>query len=276
MVRLSIQEILDKINDGVPFEAVAEDYSFTLKVEAYVPYVCAAVHDGHQFRNELWPYCTHSAYERWYEEDPSTKEMVLNHPIVIAGLDSRFEYDLNRPPETAIYKDAWGKPLWKEELPAFMVDESLRKHENFYRVVKALIQKLEGLHNTCLVFDMHSYNWRRWDRVVPVWNLGTANVDGEKYANTIELWCSTLADMTLPNAIDVSAGINDTFQGNGYFLKFITQHFKNTLVLATEISKVYCDEEKQVIFPEVVRGVKEYLEKVIPQVAKVFHEYHGK
>ena len=40
--------------------------------------------------------CMHTEYERWYEEDPETKNMVISHPILIAGCDSRFEYDLNR------------------------------------------------------------------------------------------------------------------------------------------------------------------------------------
>ena len=51
-----------------------------------------------------------------------TKNMVISHPIVIAGLDSRFEYDLNRAPETAIYEDAWGKQLWHSPLPAAKPD----------------------------------------------------------------------------------------------------------------------------------------------------------
>ena len=28
-------------------------------------------------------------------------------PLTIVGLDSRFEYDLNRDPESCVYKDAW-------------------------------------------------------------------------------------------------------------------------------------------------------------------------
>ena len=57
MTRLSIADIITKIESGVCFEAVAEDYSFTIKIEAYVPFVCAAIHDGHQFRKNLWDNC---------------------------------------------------------------------------------------------------------------------------------------------------------------------------------------------------------------------------
>ncbi|WP_222984245.1 N-formylglutamate amidohydrolase [Flagellimonas meishanensis] len=272
MRKLPIAEIIRLIEAENCFEAVAEDYSLSIKIDAYVPFVCGAVHDGHQFRKSLWDNCLHSQYERWYEEDPCTKEMVQSHPIVIAGRDSRFEYDLNRPPETAIFDTAWGKKLWRAPLGTEEKELSLQKHANFFKVTHALIQKLESLHAKVIVFDMHSYNWKRWDREVPVWNLGTTNVDNDRFGALIEQWRSKLATIRLPNGIKSTSKINDTFFGNGYFLKYITQNFKNTLVLATEISKIYCDEHTGVVFPEVVRSVEEQLKVLIPQMVLEFEK----
>ena len=274
MDKLSIKQIIQKIKNEECFEAVSSDYSFTIKIEEYVPYVCAAVHDGHQFRKELWQNCLHTEYERWYEEDPCTKEMIAEHRIVIAGLDSRFEYDLNRAPESAIYEDAWGKQLWKSPLPSEMKERSLAKHDAFYDVVEALILKLEEKYEKCIVYDMHSYNWQRWEREVPTWNLGTANVDNNRFGTDIEEWRLILEQMPLPNGIKSTSKVNDTFQGNGYFLKFITQKFENTLVLATEIAKVYCDELDQIIYPEVVNAVKVYLNSKLKEHAKDFYKRH--
>lgn len=270
MLRLSIQEMIAKINDAEPFHAVAEDYSFTLKIEEYAPMVCGAVHDGHQFRKELWENCLHTEYERWYEEDPCTKYFVETQPIVIAGRDSRFEYDLNRAPDNAIYEDAWGKKLWRKPLEETEKAKSLAKHEAFYEVVYALTSKLEALHDKVIVYDMHSYNWKRWDREVPVVNLGTSNIDNARFDAFAESWCETLADIKLPHGIKTTAAINDTFQGNGYFLKFITNNSKNTLVLATEFSKIYCDELTGVIFPEVVEAIKVQLVEKLPAHAASF------
>ncbi|MEL6811771.1 MAG: N-formylglutamate amidohydrolase, partial [Bacteroidota bacterium] len=235
---------------------------------------CGAVHDGHQFRRELWDNCLHTEYDRWFEEDPCTKEFVKTHPIVIAGCDSRFEYDLNRDPENAIYEDAWGKKLWKEKLPKAQYQKSLSKHESFYRVVHALISKLESKFGVLVVYDMHSYNWRRWEREVPVINLGTANVDNERFGKAIEQWRHSLSELKLPNSIISTSKINDTFQGNGYFLKFITKNFKNTLVLATEFKKIYCDEIGQVIFPEVVAAIEEQLREKLKEHAEDFYRAH--
>ena len=274
MLKLSIDQIIDKIQNTETFEAVSNDYSFTIKIDHYVHYLCGAVHDGHQFRKELWDSCLHTAYERWYEEDPATKTMVNSHPMIIAGLDSRFEYDLNRAPDNAIYVDAWGKQLWKTPLPEEMKQKSLQKHQNFYRVVHALVHKIEQLYGCCIVYDMHSYNWKRWDREVPTWNLGTANVDQQRYATEIELWRTLLGQMNLPNGIKSTAKINDTFRGNGYFLKFITQKFNNTLVLATEIAKVYCDELTQTMYPEVVAAVALALRRDLKLHAESFYANH--
>ncbi|PQV46238.1 N-formylglutamate amidohydrolase [Jejuia pallidilutea] len=267
MHKLSVSEIISKIKVLETFEAVAADYSFTIKIDAYVPYACAAIHNGHQFRKELWDNCMHTEYERWYEEDPETKTMVQSHPIVIAGCDSRFEYDLNRAPEDAVFVTAWGKQLWHQPLSKAMKAKSLEKHANFYKVTHALIETLEQKFGFCTVYDMHSYNWKRWDREVPTWNLGTSNVDNKRFGNVIEEWRQDLSEIKFPYGIKSTSKINDTFQGNGYFLKYITKNFKNTLVLATEIAKVYCDEYEYVMFPEVIKTVEQELKLRIPKHA---------
>ncbi|TGV04059.1 N-formylglutamate amidohydrolase [Flavivirga rizhaonensis] len=272
MEKLSLKDIISKICKEETFEAVSSDYSFTIKIDSYVPYACAAIHDGHQFRKELWENCIHTEYERWYEEDPETKNMIKSHPIVIAGCDSRFEYDLNRMPEEAVFETAWGKQLWHEPLSQEMKDKSLTKHMNFYKVVHILIQKLERKYGFCTVYDMHSYNWKRWDREVTIWNLGTSNVDNDRFGDVIENWRKSLSEMAFPNDIKSTSKINDTFQGNGYFLKYITKNFKNTLVLATEIAKIYGDEYEQIIYPEVVSAIEKELIKRIPEHALSVYE----
>jgi hypothetical protein len=265
MLKLTVRQILQKIEHEEIFEATSSDYSFTLKIDSYVPYVCAAIHDGHQFRKELWDYCSHSEYDRWYEEDPMTLQMIQHQPIVLAGRDSRFEYDLNRDPENAIFETAWDKVLWKKPLTGAMKDRSLKKHADFYTVTSALIKKLETKFSHCIVYDIHSYNWKRWDREVPTFNLGIANIDVTRFGVSIEQWRSLLSEVNLPNNLNNGADCNNTFFGHGYFLKFITKSFKNTLVLATEVKKIYCDELTQTIYPEVVKSLEINFDKIIKQ-----------
>ncbi|MGJ8685051.1 MAG: N-formylglutamate amidohydrolase [Nonlabens sp.] len=274
MLKLSIQQMLDKIEREERFHAVSSDYSFSIKIDTYVPYVCAAVHDGHHFNKELWENCWHTEHDRWYEEDPCTGDMISGLPITLIAHDSRFEYDLNRDPKDAIYETAWGKKLWKEPLSRKHKEQALEKHHNFYRVVLSLMVKLEEMFGTTVFYDMHSYNWKRWEREVPVFNIGTKNVNQEKYIHDINQWQEILDKIELPIEQKVTCGVNDVFQGNGYFLKYVTANSLNTLVLATEISKIYCDEYTGVVYPEVVHAVKDQFKYYIQAHAHRFYERH--
>lgn len=274
MLKLSILEIIKRIEREETFHAVASDYSFSIKIEDYVPYACAAVHDGHHFSKDLWDNCTHTEYDRWYEEDPCTGQMISGLPITLIAHDSRFEYDLNRHPDTAVYESAWGKNLWKQPLSEDHKDRAIDKHDNFYKIVLTLVVKLEELFGSAVFYDIHSYNWKRWDRKVPVFNLGTSNVDSDKFSMAIKQWQEILNGMTLPIGHKVTCTINDVFQGNGFFLKYITENSKNSLVLATEISKIYCDESTGQIYPEVVKTIQDLFKYYIKAHAHRFYDRH--
>ena len=270
MVRLSTDEMIDRIRDEKPFHAVAEDYSFTLQIREYTDLLCAAIHDGHQFRRSLWKYSLLSEYERWYEEDPSTKDFISSFPVVLAARDSRFEYDLNRDATACIYKEAWGKPVWKQALPEEERSISMAKYTGFYRTVHAIMTTLEAKHGKVLVMDLHSFNRKRYERPVPTWNLGTENIDMQRYGEVVASWRAKLEEIDLPYDIPAVAAIDEMFQGKGHFLKYITTHFSNTLVLATEIAKVYCDEETGVLFPEIIHAIQRQFPEQLRILASEF------
>ncbi len=138
----------------------------------------------------------------------------------------------------------------------------------------SLVAKLEELFGVVVVYDIHSHNWRRWEREIPVINLGTANVDNDRFGDEIETWRQSLSELKLPYKIKATSKINDTFLGNGYFLKYITKNFENTLVLATEFKKIYCDERDGVIFPEVVSAIEEQLRPKLIEHATSFYKIH--
>ncbi|MCK4663222.1 MAG: flavohemoglobin expression-modulating QEGLA motif protein [Bacteroidales bacterium] len=260
MLNLTIEEIINSIKKGNTFEANAVDNSFYIKIDEYIPYVCAAIHNGNNLRDELKPKILLNDYERWSEEDPSTYDFISSLPIVIAANDSRYEYDINRDIDNCIYEEAWGKKVWKEPLTDNEKAISFTKHQNFYKVINALISKLEKKFNSCIVYDIHSYNYKRYDRYVPVFNIGTKIINTNKYEKFIRNWKKELSKIKLPN-IENKVAINDVFLGKGYFLKYITENFDNTLVLATEVKKIYCNEETGDSFPEVISALKDNLKK---------------
>ncbi len=172
--------------------------------------------------------------------------MVQSHPIVIAGRDSRFEYDLNREPDNAIYGDAWGKKLWKNPLTEKERKLSLKKHKTFFRVLHALIGQIEKNFGKAIVFDMHSFNLKRWDREVPTWNLGTVNIDNERFGTLATSWCQKLGEMDLPHGINSTSKINDTdfateivksVERKVHYKNLYSNYLYNTSLATLKISK---------------------------------------
>ena len=87
-------------------------------VEGDGPIVATAIHDGHGLREEVAENMKLNERDRLREEDPYTSEWVEVADTNIIGLCSRFEVDLNRPREKAVYitpDDCWGLDVWKEK-----------------------------------------------------------------------------------------------------------------------------------------------------------------
>lgn len=271
MQKLKISEIVQLIKLQQTFEATAIDNSFSIKINKYVPYCCTAIHDGSNLRKGLVSKIAIDDYNRWYEEDPYTGEFIDSLPITIVGLDSRFEYDLNRKPEECIYTEAWGKNVWKKPLTPTERQTSLQKHSNFYKVLGALLQKLESLYGSCVVYDLHSYNYQRWDRAVPLFNIGTERIDQEKFGSAIENWVAELSSISL-TGVENKTAINDVFKGRGYNLEYVTKHFPNSLVLATEVKKVYCNELTGEDYPKLIRELQQKLKMAILNNAQFYSE----
>lgn len=264
---MTIKEIISSIKNEKTFSATAQDGSFTIKIDRYVPYVCTAIHNGSNIRPELANKIALDEYERWYEEDPHTADFIASMPITIVGNDSRFEYELNR--KDPIYEEAWGKKIWKKPLTKKEKNISELKHANYYMVTHALIEKLESMFGASLVYDVHSYNHKRWDREVPVFNIGAECIDHKKHDGFVENWRNELGNIKL-EGLTIESKINDVFFGRGYNLEYITSNFKNTLVLATEISKIYCDEETGEIYPQIIKNIQAQFKKAILNNANLF------
>jgi len=268
---LSTDEIIKKIRSEEPFEAVPIDHSFHLKIRDYTPFISAAIHAGHKFRNNLIKKVLHNDYERWYEEDPHTDTFISSMPLTIVGLDSRFEYDLNRDPENCVYKDAWGKQVWKKPLSKALIKESSEKHTSFYKVIDTLIEVIEKRYGGCIIYDLHSYNYIRHKKDLPVFNIGTKRIDEKRYQKTVNYWFEKLTSVDI-RSTESTTEINGPFGGNGYFLSHITNKFNNTLVLATEVKKIYCDEINGNDYPLVINDLEEGFKKIIIETSLFFVE----
>jgi hypothetical protein len=242
MTTFSEQEIKDKIAHRECFQATITGGAFTLKIEKYLPAMSAAIHDGGQLREELVDNCLLNQAERYYEEDPYTGSFIADQPITLIAHDSRYEYDLNRETSISVYDTAWGKEIWKNPLTQITIDKSKEKHAQFYRIVAAVVEALTEDFGQCIVYDNHSYNYKRHERQdLPVFNLGTSSVKSEKWRPVIDSWLTALKGMQV-DGLEVTAAENDIFFGKGFLAGYCHAKYDNVLVLATETKKVFMDE----------------------------------
>lgn len=276
MLTLSEKECIQRIKKRECFHAEINDGSFIVKIDEYTPLICAAIHNGHQLRAELEKSFLLSKQERFYEEDPYTDELISSFPIQLIGNDSRFEYDLNRARTLSTYfKTAWDKQVWQKPLTQKQRAASHAKHESFYNVLETIVAVIEKQFGNAIVFDIHSYNYKRIEQNTPTFNIGAGQIDVERWGKVISQFERQLNKIELPN-IDVRAATDEVFHGRGYLISHINAHFDNTLVLPTEVKKVFMDETSGQVYPLVLDNLKSGLKDAISETAAFFMRRYTK
>ncbi|WCE32201.1 flavohemoglobin expression-modulating QEGLA motif protein [Vibrio sp. SCSIO 43137] len=266
----TLDEMIRMIDREQPFQGLLAGSGCFIKIDEDLPVVCTAIHAGSQMRPELIKQCELSTEERYFEEDPYTDQMIMSQPITLIGLDSRFEYDLNRPKALSTYhKSAWNKQVWKKALSENQRKISHSKHELFYLLYEALITKLESMFRHVIVFDMHSYNHQRIEKASPVFNIGSTQIDMERWGPIVERFTSELKKIPLPN-ISTTAEVDAVFEGRGYLIAHTNAHFDRTLVLPTEVKKVFMDEQSGALFPLVLESVQIGLKQAFSATSAYF------
>jgi uncharacterized protein (TIGR02421 family) len=275
MLILSEKECIKLINKGECFHAKVASGAFIVKIDEYAPIVCVAIHNGHKLRPELEKLLLLSKKERFYEEDPYTDELISSFPIQLIGNDSRFEYDLNRAKTLSThFKTAWNKQVFDHPLSQKQRAKSHSKHQSFYNVLEAIISVIEKLFKNAIVFDVHSYNHKRIEKDTPTFNIGSEQVDNERWGKIIHHFEKHLNRITLPN-LEVRAAIDEVFYGRGYFITHVNAHFDNTLVLPIEIKKIFMDESSGEVYPLVLEKIKAGFKCAVSETAAFFVRRYG-
>ncbi|MCW8832992.1 MAG: flavohemoglobin expression-modulating QEGLA motif protein [Colwellia sp.] len=276
MRMLSEKECIALIKNRECFHAEVDDGAFIVKIDEYAPIICAATHNGHRLRNDLKKTLLLSEEERFYEEDPYTDELISSFPIQIIGNDSRFEYDLNRAKTLSTYfKTAWDKQVWQKPLTQKQRAKSHSKHQAFYNVLEAIVTVIEKQFNNAIVFDIHSYNYKRLEKDSPTFNIDGDQIDVERWGNVVNQFEKQLNKIELPN-LHVKAATDEIFQGRGYLITHINAHFDNTLVLPTEVKKVFMNETTGEVYPLVLEELKAGFKNAISETAAFFVRKYGK
>ena len=242
---------------------------FAYHLDFSLPFIVTAIHAGHIVRQDLLPLMAIDSDQRRFEEDTGTDLMIKGLSNSVWALESRSVYDLNRAREMALPltpERFWGTRVYKSLPSPEMNQKSLTNYDTFYRFMETCIATLLDQFGFCIIYDIHSYNISRQQakgiEFPPVFNLGTALLDKSKWKKAIALWLEQLGTISLPG-IKTSVAQNQVFQGKEEFCRRLCRLDDRILVLPTEISKVYMDEKKGDIYPDVIMAVKHGLKNAI-------------
>jgi N-formylglutamate amidohydrolase len=238
------------------------------------PLLAIAIHDGNEVRKEVADRLALSASDRLREEDPFTGSWTTVAPTRLVVRPSRFEVDLNRPREKAVYKkpeDAWGLQVWRRPPPRPVIDRSLAIYDEFYSDVDKLLSGHIDRFGHVVVFDLHSYNHRRDgpegepDEAAgnPEVNIGTGTMDRQRWAPVVDRFIDDLrAFEFLGRNLDVRE--NAKFRG-GNFPRWTHETFPGAVcTLAIEFKKFFMDEWTGQLYPEPADAIVEGLRATVP------------
>lgn len=216
--------------------------------------VAAALHDGHAAHPETLRHFALDEAERRREEDPFTAELTDVAETRFIGKRTRFEVDLNRPPEHAVYRtpeDSWGLNVWRGTPPQSVYRRSMSIYEDFYASAEAVLQDKIDTHGAVVVYDIHSYNHRRGGpdgpaadlRENPEVNIGTGSLHRDRWGPFVDQFMALLREGARQAGLaDLDVRENVKFQG-GYFPRWVHKRFGDlACVLAIEFKKTFMDE----------------------------------
>ncbi|MDT8405462.1 N-formylglutamate amidohydrolase [Sulfuriflexus sp.] len=241
------------------------------------PLMATAIHAGHEIRRELLPLLVLDDAGRAHEEDPYTDYLARVVPTWLVPQRSRFEVDLNRPRDAAVYtrpEMAWGLPLWKAPLAEDMIERSLHEYDAFYTELKKLLDRLVVHFGHIVVLDLHAYNYRRAGpgqpqadpASNPEVNVGTGTMpDRERCLPVIRRFITDLHNYNfMDRHLDVRENIN--FQGR-QLAQWIHHHYPDSIcVLSIEFKKFYMDEWTGVVDIEQIQAIRDALQTTLEGV----------
>ncbi len=191
---------------------------------------------------------------------------------------SRFEVDLNRARDEAMYmsaEDAWGLNLWKSPPTHEMQIRSLEEYDAFYLELRKLFDEMQARHGRFVVFDLHAYNFRRSGpdaspedpELNPEINIGTGTMDREYWAVLVDRFIHDLKAFDfLGRHLDVRENVK--FVGRQFPNWVHDRYPKIACVLAVEFKKFYMDEWSGMGDPIQIQAIRQALASTLPGIKK--------
>lgn len=237
------------------------------------PLVTTAIHAGHGLRPAIAGRIALDDDARRREEDPFTDRIAAAGGPPIVAHRSRFEVDLNRPREGAVYTDpstAWGLDVWREPLPDAEIERSMALHDAFYEGLASRLDEL-ARQRPFVVLDVHSYNHRRAGpdgppapaAGHPEVNVGTGSLDRDRWGHVVDHFVEDLRrHQVRDHRLDVRENVR--FEG-GYLSRWVHERYDGDgCALALEYKKLFMDEWTGALDDDHLRQLTEALADTVP------------
>lgn len=243
------------------------------------PLLVTAIHNGHDVRPGTGSYLAIDEYQRLREEDPYTEYFtdIADSRLVVDT--SRFEVDLNRPRDGAVYRtpdQSWGLNVWKDNVPLSVWNYSYSEYDFFYSRLERIISRFIDYWGYIVVYDVHSYNYLRNGKDTeeenpegnPDINVGTASMDKKLWEPVVSSFIASLqAEEYMGRKLYVAENVR--FKG-GYMGTWIHSRFPGkSCVLSIEFKKIFMDEWTGAVDIGCIKELKRALKNTIPAVLNV-------
>ena len=214
--------------------------------------VATAIHTGHDLRPEVADAMILDEQTRFREEDPFTDVIGSRLPARAVVHRSRFEVDLNRARDEAVYRtpaDCWDLDVWRDNpLDDAIVAGSQREYDAFYAALSERLDEVAA-RGPFVLYDVHSYNHRRdgadGDEAPreenPEVNLGTGSLQREQWSPVVDAFTESLSGVkTSTGYLDVRENVR--FKGAN-LARWVHERYPETgCALALEFKKTFMDE----------------------------------
>lgn len=194
---------------------------------------------------------------------------------------SRFEVDLNRPRNKAVSDDpadTWGLQVWKSALPAAEIARSLTVYDDFYAMIRALLDEMISQWGCVLLLDIHSYNHRRDGPDAPPApqagnpdiELGVTTLVHKRWGPALKLFKEALRTRPVANRRpDVRDNIR--YPTGGHFPEWVYANYGDKVCTSSpEFKKIYMDEWSAQLDIEALEQFREGLQDAVDAVRGAF------
>lgn len=237
------------------------------------PVIATAIHDGHHVDAAALAEMALDDAGRLREEDPFTGDALQDVPTWTVASRSRFEIDLNRARDTAIYRtpeQSWGLRVWQTEPSEAICREALAYHDAYYAHIASVLDDVSARHAKFVLLDVHSYNHRRDgadaaptpQNDAPDVNIGTFSMPRDEWAFLLDPLIEAMRKFDFAGRkLDVRENI--AFQGKGEQTRFVHERYPGRgCAIALEFKKFYMDEWTGEPDPQALQAMRGLLRHV--------------